>query len=285
MRLSLVQYAMLAVSLACISVQIATLLILSKRKLRSEFPIFFRYTACSASVSGLAFIAYVITCGCSDYYNYLYWVGNGLLMCLQFGVMYEIFVNALKPYSALIDLGKMLFRWAAVFLLFAAVLTGFATNGSETNRIFAAENLMERSLGLMQTGLLLLFFAFERRLGLSWRNYSMTIALGLGTLAGFTLSTSYIGNRYPEMGQNLGFAANIAFMIVVSFWAMAFRRPEPARKNVLDSPTKLIFQRWNEALLSTPLIQDRNAAMASVESFLPGIEKTVDRVMARKVAS
>ena len=33
------------------------------------------------------------------------------------------------------------------------------------------------------------------------------------------------------------------------------------------------------------LAHEKNAAMASVESFLPGIEKTVDRVMARKAVS
>jgi hypothetical protein len=283
-RLSLVQYEMLAVSLACILAQIATLGILTKRKLRSEFSIFYRYTAFSVVAGVVGVIAYIITCGCSEYF-YLYWICNGLLMCLQFGVMYETFVNALKPYSALIDLGKMLFRWAGVFLLLAALLTAFATTGTETNRIFAAENLMERSLGLMQLGLLLLFFAFQRRLGLSWRSYSMAVALGLGTLAAITLSTAYISNRYPEFGSRLGLIANFSYFAVVTSWAICFRRPEPARKNVLDSPTRLIFQRWNEALLATPIAQERNASMATVESFLPGIERTVDRVMARKAVS
>jgi hypothetical protein len=71
------------------------------------------------------------------------------------------------------------------------------------------------------------------------------------------------------------------FLGVVTFWAVCFRQVEPARKNVLDSPARLIFQRWNEALLSHGYGQA--VAASSVESFLPGIEKTVDRVMARSV--
>src|SRR5262249_33502128 len=161
---------------------------------------------------------------------YLVWAGNAIMLCFQFCVMYEIFANALKPYSALIDLGRMIFRWAGVFLLLAAVLTGFATNGPESNRIFAAENLMERSVGLMQSGLLLLFFTFERRLGLSWRSRSMAIAIGLGTSAGFTLSTSYIGSHYPQLESGLGLVAGLVYLAVVGFWAFCFYQPEPARR-------------------------------------------------------
>jgi hypothetical protein len=283
-HLSAAQSAMLAISLASVFVQAATLRILVKRKLRSDFPIFFRYTAYCVGIGLLGFVTYAVACECWQYY-YLFWACNALLMCFQFGVMYETFVNALKPYSALIDLGKMIFRWAGIFLLLAALLTGFATNGSEGNRILAAENLMERSLGLMQSGLLLLFFAFERRLGLSWRSYSMAIAIGLGASAATTLSTSYFSARYPSLQPGLSLVTNIVFLAVVTFWAVCLRQAEPARKNVMDSPSRLIFQRWNEALQSTPLAQDKRAAMASVESFLPGIEKTVDRVMARKAVS
>lgn len=284
MHLSPVQYALIAASVGALCVQALTLRLIHKRKLRSEFPIFFRYTAYCVGFGLVGLAAYLIGCGCWEYY-YLVWGGSAVMLCLQFAVLYEVFANALKPYSALIDLGRMIFRWAGLFLLLAAVLTGFATNGSESNRIFAAENLMERSVGLMQCGLLFLFFTFERRLGLSWRSRSMAIAIGLGTSAGFTLSTSYIGSHYPSLENGLGLAAGLVYLGVVSFWAFCFHQPEPARRNVLDSPTRLIFQRWNEALLATPLVQEKNAAMASVESFLPGIEKTVDRVMARKAVS
>ena len=54
-------------------------------------------------------------------YFYIYWALTGVTMVLEFAVMYELLVNALKPYSALIDFGKMLFRWAAIFLILAAL--------------------------------------------------------------------------------------------------------------------------------------------------------------------
>ena len=86
-------------------------------------------------------------------------------MVLEFGVLYELLVNALKPYSALIDLGKMLFRWAAVFLILAAFLTAFATTGSGNNKLVAASELLQRTVRLMQCGLLLLFFGLGKAPG------------------------------------------------------------------------------------------------------------------------
>jgi hypothetical protein len=275
------QSATLAISLSSILIQVVTLRIMIKRKQRREFPSFFRYTAYSAcTATVLAAALFVFTCNCREYY-YLYWACTFPLLGLQFGVMYESFVNALKPYSALIDLGKMLFRWAGVFLLLAALLSGFASHGQEGTRILSAEHVIERILALMQCGLLLLFFVFERKLGLAWRSYSMAIALGLGILAATDLSTSYIQAAYPAWSPILGFAANFAYLSVVSFWAVCFRQVEPTRKNVLDSPSRLIFQRWNEALSGHGY--GKPAGASSVESFLPGIEKTVERVMARSI--
>ena len=86
-------------------------------------------------------------------------------MVLEFAVLYELLVNALKPYSALIDLGKMLFRWAAVFLVLAALLTALATTGSGSNKMVAACELLQRTVRLMQCGLLLLFLGWKSVLG------------------------------------------------------------------------------------------------------------------------
>lgn len=252
-------------------------------KLRSAFKIFFFYNVASIVASLVTVGAFIYFC---TPYFYIFWVLNVVLMALEFGVLYEVLNHALKPYAALIDLGKILFRWAAVFLLIAGLLTAIATSGSGGNKIIAAVNLMQRSMRLMQCGLLLLFFSLEKRLGLSWRSYSMSIALGLGVYAAADLTISYLKVQLPAWTGALDVLGNSTYLGAAIYWAVCFAQPEPARKNVLDSPSKLIFQRWNEALLATPLVaQERNTALASVDSFLPGIEKTVDKVLARKLAN
>lgn len=261
--------------------QILLVRVLAKRKLRSEFNIFFTYCSFGIGVTALGIAGYAFSSKVQ--YFYLYWVMNFLLTALEFGIMYEIFVNALKPYSALIDLGKMLFRWAGVFLFFAAVLTAVATSGSGSSKCLAAVALAERSLRLMQCGFLLLFFFLERRLGLSWRNHNATIAIGMGATAAMDLTISYLTTHYPGWNDGLSMVNGVFYIGVLLFWSSALALPEPGRKSVLDSPSRLIFQRWNEALLTYSARGDFALATGSVNSFLPNVEQTVDRVLARKI--
>jgi hypothetical protein len=279
-HISQFQWILIAIAVVAASVQIFTLRILNQRKLRSEFPVFFRYTLFCVIGGAIALVPFVVSC---PQYFYVYWTLTAVTMVLEFGVLYELLVSALKPYSALIDLGKMLFRWAAVFLILAALLTAFATTGSGNNKLIAASELLQRTVRLMQCGLLLLFFGLEKRLGLSWRTHSMGIALGLGIYAGVDLSTTYLIDRVPALTGSLQIFANLVYLGAASLWAYSLAKPEPVRSNVLDSPRRLIFQRWNEALLTHSVRGEMAFASAGMESFLPGVEQTVDRVLARKI--
>ena len=215
----------------------------------------------------------------------MYWVLNTILMLLEFGIMYEVFVHAVQPYAGLIDLAKMLFGWAALFLLLAASLTAFSTGGSHLLKCVAATAYLDRGLRMMQCGLLILFFLFEKRLGLSWRSYSVCTALGLGIVAASELSITFLRTEYPAWGLSLDLVANAVYFGTVLAWVACFRLPQPERKTVLDSPAKLIFQRWNDALLATPFANHGGTAVAQMDSFLPNVEKTVERVMARKMSN
>ena len=283
MTVSLYVWVSVALTLATVIAQAAILIVLAKRKMRSDFPVFFGYSAYGIFLGVVLASAYVISFLRNSYvqYFYMYTVLNALLMIFEFGLMYELVANALKPYSGIIDLGKMLFRWAGLFLLLAAGLTALATMGSTAVKCNAGLDLLERSLRLMQCGLLLLFFLFERRLALSWRSHPISLALGLGISAATGLSFGYLRSLPIAWISLLNVAEIVIYFGVNVFWVACFAKREPQKKNVLDSPSRLIFQRWNEVLTSHGYGGD--ASTATVESFLPGIEKTVDRVMARKI--
>jgi hypothetical protein len=286
-QLSAIQWASIGLALVCIVIQAAILGILFRGKRRSEFPIFRSYSATYIlllliGLSAYFFAGYRFT-SC-DQYTYVYWVISLVYMALEFAVMYEIIVNALKPYSALVDLGRMLFIWAAVFLLIAAGTTAFATSGPESSRLLAAFAVVERSMRLMECGLLLLFFFFERRLGLSWRNPNVSIALGLGTTASVDLICSYLKSHFPGQVTQLDVINTSIYMGVLAFWCYVFVADRAESKAAVGSPSRLILQRWNEALSSYRHGQTV-VNSSSMESFLPGIEKTVDRVLARKIAN
>ena len=280
MHISLSQSIPIAIAVVAAGVQAFTLRILNQRKLRSEFPVFFRYSVICIAAYAISLIPFIFFC---PQFFYIYWVLTPITMVFEFAVLYELLVNALKPYSALIDLGKMLFRWAAVFLVLAALLTAFATTGTGTHKLTAASELLQRTVRLMQCGLLLLFFGLEKRLGLTWRTHSMSIALGMGIYAGVDLSTTYLIDRLPAMTAFFEIFANLVYLGAASLWAYSLAKPEPVRSNVLESPRRLIFQRWNEALLTHSVRGEMAFAAGGMESFLPGVEQTVERVLARKI--
>jgi len=284
-NLSALQWTSVAFTFGSGFVYAAFLYILLKRRPRFEFPVLVIYSAVSSLANLFLGVVAVGQGLSSSWYFYSWWGLNTTLMLLEFGIMYEVFSSVLKPFAGLVDLGKMLFRWAMLLLLLFAALSALATAGSGITRCMAGVSLIERNLRLMQCGLLLLFFFFERRLALSWRSSSISLAIGLGISAALTLSFTFIRVHLVAWAAALDLVDTFSAFAIVIYWTFCFARTQPAAQTVLDSPSKLIFQRWNEALLSAPAAEDKNPALAAVDSFLPGIEKTVDRVLARKIAN
>src|SRR6202000_3541984 len=110
---------------------------------------------------------------------------------------------------------------------------------------------LERSLRLIQCGLLLLFFLFERRLGLAWRSPVVLIRFGLGISASISLISSFLLLRMPQWDTALNYVDYLQAVVIVSFWTVCFYMREPNRKTVHEDPSKLIFQRWNDVLVSS----------------------------------
>jgi hypothetical protein len=250
------------------------------RKQRNmQQPLFFSYLGL-VTVANVVLLA-ILRAPAAQYF-YVYWTMSTLIMLFGFGVLYEVFVNILKPYSAVIDLGKMLFCWAAIFLLVASFLTALVTSGPKTSKIVVCIELLDRCVHLMQCGMLLLLVLFEKRLNLSWKSSSMTVALGLGLTAAVDLLMSYAQGRLPAVSAYLEMVNGLSFLAVLGYWALRLGSPEPARSTAAESPSRLILQRWNEALVGYGYGDVAFASNAG-DSFLPGVERTVDRVLARKI--
>lgn len=254
------------------------MVLMVRRNLRTTYPLLFSYLGINALATAIVLPIYRFA---PAQYFAVYWSMSTIVMAVGFAVQYEVFVDILKPFSAVIDLGKMLFFWAAGFLLFAGLLTALVTSGSHTRKIVIAVDLCDRCIHLMQCGLMVLMVVFEKRLNLSWRSSGMSVALGLGVIAAMDLIVSYLQRRFPGQEYELAMLNDVAFFGVLLLWMVRFasRKVEPAK--AADSPSRLIIQRWNEALIS---YRHGDLALSSaMNSFLPGVEQTVDRVLARKI--
>lgn len=279
MHLSVTQWLLVG---GTIALQIMILFVMIRRRFRAAFPFFFNFII--YSLLTLLFQLAIVSHISESTYFYLFWTLAGISTLFCFAITYEVFVHILKPYSALVDLGKLLFRWAIVFLALASLLTVMATNGSEGHKICAAIQLLERSSQMMLCGLLLLMILVKSRLGLSWHSPAICVMVGFGSNAALALGRSLVEAYFPNSAYLVDLAGAVSCVAVYGLWFASFALPQPVLKTAQDSPSRLIFQRWNEALLATPLVTRKSqVAFAPVESFLPGVEQTVERVMARKM--
>ena len=270
----------LILALLSVLMQSAVMVAMIRRKLRAAYPLFFTFLG--LNTLGVAILMPVYYFASMRQYSFVYWSISTVLMLVGFAVLYEVFVNILKPFSAVIDLAKMLFGWAALFLLLAAFLTAMATSGPQATKIRVAMVLCDRCVHMMQCGVLMLLILFEKRLNFSWRNSGMCIALGCGVNSAIDLTVSYSQKLFPDWTARLDLLNGIVFVGILVFWAFRLNASESAPATVSGSPSRVILRRWNEALTSYKY-GDLALSSNSVDSFLPGVEKTVERVLARKV--
>lgn len=251
--------------------QAALAAIMVRRKLHKEFPAFFLYTTYQVASFSVLFLVYQFFWA---NYFYVFWACGAIGISLGFAVILEVFSRAFQPYSSLRDLGRVLFRWVALFLVLVAIVLALAAPGNDANRIVAGVLALERSMRVMQCGLVLFLVLFLPHLGLSWKNNLVGIALGFGLLASADLimvAARASGGPAAISDMTLTLVHGGAYSAVVVLWTVCMLLPEPARRPVLVESKS---ERWDHALTG---IQHPGPE----ESFLPRLEARVERVMAR----
>ncbi len=246
--------------------QMLLAVVMVRRKLRAEFPLFFSYTIFQVLSFILQFVAYQRS---RLEYFYVYWVTGALGVGLALCVIYEIFSSVFRPYESLRDLGSTLFRWAALVMVLVAAVMAINGGQSVPNQIMAGILTMERSVRIMQCGLVLFLFLFARSLGLTTRNHLFGIAIGFGIYAAVELIyVSLLAVGVPS-SHLLRVLKSSSYDVAVLTWVGYMLSHEPARRPALYP----VAERWNYAL--------SGAQSTAAAPFLPLLEDTVDRVLTK----
>jgi hypothetical protein len=251
--------------------QLALVCWMLRRGLHRSFPAFFTYNAYFVLSFAPLFLVYHFA---PQSYFTVYWISSVLSIVLGFMVIYEIFRHAFRPYAALSDLGAVLFRWVVGFLIVVALVMILTSPQSPTAGFASAVIAMERSVRLMQVGLVLLLFLFLPHLGLNWRSHIVGIATGFGFFAAVDMVVYTLITQMPSVHAQvvLSLIKSWAYTATVAGWAAYLLVPEPARKPVLAETEP---ERWNNA------INGIQHPEQSIDSFLPLLEARVERVMIR----
>jgi len=222
-----------------------------RRRLVYQFPVFFVYAAFNVLRTAVLFTIHLLQLqhrmGYADYF-YAYWMTDAVSVVLGFAVIYyEIYCGVFQRYDALQRLGGILFACAGIALLVLAAWAASAP-GAETG-VVGAVLLLERSVRLMQCGLVLFLFLAAFYFGLPWQNYRFGIALGFGVFASIELAAVAVRSH---MGASVAAACSqinsAAYSSGVMIWLCYLLAPKPALQyaGVVQYND---LEKWNQALL------------------------------------
>lgn len=247
--------------------QVGLAAVMWRRKLLRTYPVFFAYVVSEV----MLFLVLFLNQSNSDVYFYLYWVGATISAALGFAVIHEVFSDVLRPFHALRDFSTLLFRWAALVVMLIATMSAIGSTKSGMGSLAVGLMTLERSVRVMQCGLVLFLLMFSRYLGSSWRHRSFGIALGFGIFA--VVEFALLGLQFANVidRNTLNIFGMGAYDAAIMIWLAYVVVPTP---KLASAPVLLQPQRWDLSLgeLTHPV---------APESLMPMFDAMVDRALSK----
>jgi hypothetical protein len=216
-----------------------------RRKLVGTFPVFFAYTIFHFidQILGVIFFYFLP----NSYFTF-YWVGELIDAFMTLAVIQEIFTVAFAPYNALRKWAATIFRSLTFLLCVVAALVAVFVPVSETNRTMEALFALDRSVQIVQLGLLVFLFLFCKLFGMTWRHYVFGIAAGFVVMT--SIGTAVVAVRAHEgQGGNVwwNLLGPIGFTLGYVVWSYYFASEKSVvALNIVPRTEQLIA--WNRAL-------------------------------------
>jgi len=252
--------------------QVAVAIVVWRRQLYKQFPVFLAFLLTQVAIFAITYPIYAIYGGVSaPWYFGLYWSSQALNAILCFKIIHEIFLDVFRPYHALKDLGTPIFKWAGLVMLLVSVVVAASNSVDQDHPVVHAVLTLQRSVRLVQFGLILFLILFARFLGVSRKQVSFGIALGFGLTAGVELLLLAVHSGGLIHQGNLNLINMFCYDFSEVIWlGYAFSRvvARDATLNYLQT------QRWEKGLA------DLHPA-GSNDSLIPMFEGMVERAFSR----
>ncbi len=266
MHLRLVDYVLW---FATTVLQSGLLVALYRRGLHRDYPFFFNYTilqVISVPILALASrISYPV-------YYYTYYFNLGLSVIISFAVLQEVFKDAFRPYENLRDLSVILFRWSALVALLVGVMWAInASHASDSGVVNDVMQLADRSVRLMQCGLVFFLLLFHGYLGISPRSMLFGVSIGFGFFAAINMLVFTGLSRHGILSDAALSRINaVAYMAAVGIW-LGYTLVAAPSLSKAHSEALLRGPDWNSALEEARVVQ--------VDSILDTMDRTVERLL------
>ena len=233
--------------IAPLVLQIVLSAVMVRRKLHARFLMFFLYTIfafCSSS-----FLLYVaVLKSLNDHAYYRAFVFESVITtALRFLIIYEIFNQLFKRYETLQKIGARIFRWTAALLLLLGIGLASRTLSGSVHGPLTALTVIDRTVAIMQCGLLVSLFVFSRFFALSWRSVPFGIVLGFGILESTELASSALRTHIvsPYFWDFFGMAI---YHLCVLVWLFYVLLPQEEGSSVAVKLPDHDLELWNQEL-------------------------------------
>jgi len=222
--------------------------VLCKRRLYREFPVFFTYVFYEIAEFILLFALYFIP-GAGKQYAYAYCGTLLLSIALRFGVIDEVSKDLFRESQFLKVAARRSLQCVTGLLLVMGVLLAVYAPGGNSAKWYAGVFVINRGAAMVQCGLLLALLLFSGFLGLSWRRSAFGIALGLGILTSVDLAFSALRAEFAsEVGAEfLDLLITGTYLVCVLIWIGYSLAPELEFASPTDVPPDEV-ETWNREL-------------------------------------
>jgi hypothetical protein len=251
------------------TLQITLLACMVQRKLQKVFPRFFSYIMFQILKTGALLVTYR---NYPEGYFDAYWAGNAISVVLAIFVMDEILHKLFKEYGGAQNLGSVIFRWSCGLLLVLAIVNALYTREGASDQVVAVVLAFERSVRVMQCGLVCLLLLLCRLLRHCWRQPVFGIALGFGIFASVELILVSIALRSGNSSAEIvSLLKSAAYNVVTVLWIFYLRQQTESIPGVEPIP-----------IPNAPIVAMSNLIPAGDrDSFISMVERVVDQVLSR----
>ena len=249
--------------------QLGVLIVMVRRGLHRDYPYFFNYTVFQVLNEPVLYLIYTRS---YSFYFYAYYFNIALCVLISFAVLQEIFKDAFRPYEALRDLSVILFRWSALVVLLVGVMWAINTaHKSENGTVIDAILLAERSVRMMQCGLVFFLLLFSEYLGISRRSLLFGISLGLGLFAAVNMLVATGMTHHGILSHaTLRHINSAAYLMAVVLWLVYTLAAAPSASKVAEAVMR--SKDWNSAL-------EDARVQPGADSLLDTMDRTVERLL------
>jgi len=225
------------------------LLAMVRRRLYRQYPMFFLYTAFEILQFAVLFAKAYSDPHFGEGYAWLYSVGLAASTAIRLGVIHEVFSQVFRNYPVLNATSRILFRGSVVLLLVLGVALAASTPVNGAVSFNFPTHILDRTLSILQCGLLISLFFFSKHFSLSWRSPVFGIALGVGIFASVELASSAVLSQ-------VGYSAHVWLDLVkmgtyhccVMIWMFYLLVPESRPRLSLRKFPDHNLEIWNQEL-------------------------------------